>query len=264
MSRTRVGWMLVMLLGGGAVIVAQGLKPAFDVVSIKAQRAPNGPDWMPTVFRRVRPGGLFSATHATLGSLVAFAYDLKPSQIAGLPDWGRRALFEITAKAAGDVADSEMRLMVQSVLAERFGLTMHREKREVRFYALLPARADRRFGPYLRPVNGDCTGAASREAAAQFPPRSSRAGGGIRGCGDADELVAQLSIVLDAPVVDETGATGVHVFEMLSAPPAPTGGDSGATPFATALEEQLGLKLESRRGPLDVLVIEAVRQPTEN
>jgi uncharacterized protein (TIGR03435 family) len=253
----------------GTSLAGQQSKPKFDVASVKAQKAPlqRVDELRGGMFPRVAPGGVFSASHATLMSLITFAYDMPSSQVVGVPDWAKRAaFFEVTAKAAGDVPLKQMQFMAQSLLEERFKLVTHREQRELRFYALVPARADRRLGPFLQPVAESCESALGKDAArSKFPQRSGPGGGGgIVGCGNLSELAALLGMVMDSPVSDATDRSGDFIFELVSGPPRPPTADSGETPFTQAIQEQLGLKLESRRGPADVLVIDSVSQPTEN
>jgi uncharacterized protein (TIGR03435 family) len=250
------------------VIAGQQPRPTFEVGSVKAQKAPlqRVDELRGVMFPRVAPGGVFSASHATLMSLITFAYDVRSAQVIGVPDWAKRAsFFEVTAKAAGDVPPEQMRLMVQSMLEERFKLVTHREQRELRFYALASARADGRLGPFLQPVAEGCGSATAKDAArGRFPQRPAGGGGGIIGCGNLSELAALLGMVMDSPVSDATDRTGDFVFELVSGPPKPPAADSGETPFTQALQDQLGLKLDSRRGPIDVLVIDSASPPTEN
>ena len=265
MERTFAVW--VLAAAAGAALTAQESKPAFEVASVKAQRAPlqRVDELHGTIFPRIGAGGVLNASHATLTSLITFAYDVKSVQVVGIPDWAKRAsFFEVIAKASGDVRPAQMKLMLQSLLEDRFKLVTHREQRDLRFYALVPARADGSPGPFLQQVPDECTPASRAEARAKFPQRTAGGGGGFMGCGDLSELAALLSLAMDSPVSDATGKSGNFVFELLSGPPTAAAGDTGATPFGQALQDQLGLKLDSRRGPVDVLVIDSVSRPTEN
>jgi len=266
MVRRCAVWVVSAMLG--VSLAGQQSRPKFDVASVKAQKAPiqRVDDLRGLMFPRVA-AGVFSASHATLMSLITFAYAVPSAHVVGIPDWAKRAaFFEVTAKAAGDVPPDQMKLMVQSLLEDRFKLVTHREQRDLKFYALVAARGDGRLGPFLQPVAEGCESAIGRDAArAKFPQRSGPGGGGgIIGCGNLSELAALLGMVMDSPVADATDRSGDFVFELVSGPPRPPTADSGDTPFTQALQEQLGLKLESSRGPADVLVIDSVSQPTEN
>jgi uncharacterized protein (TIGR03435 family) len=251
-------------------------RPAFEVASVKPQtRAMTAADLV-TGAPRVQPGGLFNPTHATVVSLIVFAYELKHWQIVDGPDWIQRDAFEINARAGGDVPTEQIRLMVQSLLEDRFRLVTHTGQRDMEHLVLVPARADGRLGPYLQRV-GDCTRETRARAEEQMPPRAQTSTGGrTSGCGRLDVFAQLISMQANMPVIDRTTLDGNWVYQMRhgsplpgamrpgmsAAPPGPP--DPALPPFAVALEEQLGLKLESARGPSDVLVIESLQQPTEN
>jgi uncharacterized protein (TIGR03435 family) len=221
------------------------------------------------------PGGVFNPTHASVQSLLTFAYDLKPYQIVGGPDWMRRDLFHIDARAGFDAPADQIKQMVQALLEVRFKLITHKEQREMSYFALVVARSDGRLGPYLREVPDDCTPAVAAEARKQFPPRP-RVDGPLMNfqCVTLSTVVDGMSISATSasslPIVDETRLRGKFVAEMRASSMVPGNiepvgsGDPNLPSFTTALEEQLGLKLESRKGPVNVLIIDSVQQPTEN
>lgn len=162
--------------------------------------------------------------------------------------------------------------MVQSLLEERFGLRTHTEQRDMHHFALVPARGDRRAGPYLQPVT-DCEPEAVAEARKRFPSQEpAGAGGRLSGCGEIQRIAGVIAAEFEAPVVDATGLSGRWVFQSHHSgwPSDGRGSRSAATDSAAlpslsaALEEQLGLKLEQRHGPVTVLVVDAVQRPTEN
>ena len=254
-------------------VAAQAQKPAFEVASVKPQRelpAPFSPDLMP----RVKPGGVFSPTYATVEDLLAFAYDLKPYRISGGPDWIRHDRFAINARAGGDVSADGMKLMVQSLLEDRFNLRTHVERRDMRFGALVLARPDGRPGPSLLPID-ECSPAVVNELRRKFPEKyPGPVSGGVAGSSSpgVTQLADMLTIGLGTPVVDATGLTGCFYYSFrsqFSLARALLGArgpreDPSLPALSTALEDELGLKLESRRGPMDVLVIDSVQQPTED
>jgi uncharacterized protein (TIGR03435 family) len=253
---------------------AQG-QEAFEVASIRRNVSGNqqggglaGP----------QPGGRFVAIGATVRRLATDACD--GVQVIGGPDWIDTDCFDINARAEGDRPPAAFRGMLRALLADRFKLMVHTEKREMPVYALMLARSDRTLGPRLRASDAKC----AKEARNFFP---GRAGGSPPACGDfrlgARALTARamtmpglarlLSGNAGRPVLDRTSLDSAYDLEMewssdLGLRPAPTGsaGASELTPdgvsLFTALQEQLGLRLEATRAPVDVVVIDRVEPPT--
>jgi uncharacterized protein (TIGR03435 family) len=270
----RVGFAAVLAIWGITALGAQQPKPVFEVASVKPQTAPLTAALVATMSPRVRPGGIVSASATTVEMLIAFAYDLQSVQIVGGPDWIRRDRFEIDARAGAGATAGQVKLMVQSLLQARFMLIGRTERRDMRHLALVLARTDGQPGPYLRAVD-DCEPETIAEARKRFPPgEPAGAGGRLSGCGELRRVTSVISSQFQVPVIDETGLSGTWVFSAHHAgwpglpgrPGLPAGGiDHPNLPsVATALEEQLGLRLESRRGPVDVMVIESVQPPTGN
>jgi uncharacterized protein (TIGR03435 family) len=121
----------------------------FEVASVKMREGQSRPSPPPSAMSLLGRGGVFHADF-TVASLVQFAYDLRDFQVLGGPDWIRQDGFEINARAGFDPTPEQVRLMVRSLLKERFRLTTHSERRDMRFLALVLARDDRRLGPYIR------------------------------------------------------------------------------------------------------------------
>lgn len=274
----------------GATFAAQApATPTFDVATVKPN--PSGDRSSST---RGQPGGRFDASNITLRLLIRDAYPLQNFQIIGGPAWQNTDRFDIAAKApegAGDafraqgMEPSQGQLMIRALLADRFKLVVHTETRELPIYALAVARADRRLGPQLQPVDIDC--AAVSAAARANQPAPSLPGRGPLGCNMGTSpgmiragatriqaLASALSNAVQRVVIDRTGLSGQFNFELKwTANPGAQGApgasdaaslDSTASSIFAALEQQLGLKLESTRGPVDVLVIDNVEHPTEN
>ena len=165
--------------------------------------------------------------------------------------------------------------MLRSALAARFGLAMHREIREIPVYALLIARRDGSFGPRLRRSTADqCQGPArpfpdAADAPAPIPDHPCGSGMMIAGHAsargmDVSTLVTRLGTTTDRVLVDRTGLTGNFEWDLQWTPDAltPDAKSSSATvPLVTALREQLGLRLEAQREPVEVLVIDRVERP---
>jgi uncharacterized protein (TIGR03435 family) len=251
-----------------ATMVAVGLsaqvpKPTFEIASVKRrgdQRVPVSPP-------SPRPPDVFYRTGDTVDMLVQFAYNMRGFQVIGGPDWVRKDRFEVNAKAAGAVPVEQMRPMVQSMLEDRFRLVVRKDQREMPTESLVLARGDGRLGPKL----------SKREDPASLPPPKPLAipPGSVPftgRCREMSAIAATASGVLATSVVDRTGLTGLWSYEFVYAQiqPLPPGvqralADQANVPsFSTALQEELGLRLESGRGPIEVVVIEAVQQPVEN
>jgi bla regulator protein blaR1 len=241
------------------------------------------------VTMQVRPGGAWEATNVTLESMIRLAYRIQESQIAGGPAWIYNDRFDIVARSSQGAPGQDFGLRIQSLLAERFGLTLHRETRELPVYSLISSGSQR---PRLTPSTVDCV-AFARDRNGQPVPRAqpgerptcgmTAAPGRLTGGGITMVQLAQtLARYSGRMVIDETGLSGNFDFDLeftadqtfLGRGPGgglpPGAPPLGATPNAagvsifTAVHEQLGLRLDSRRAPVDVLVIDSAEQPAVN
>ena len=270
MVRTGGVWALLVIIGVCSVAARQS-KPAFEIASVRRQLEPRP---LRALGTGVKPGGVFNLTHATVQSLAMFAYDLKPHQIVGSPEWTRRDNFHIDARAGFDASADQVKQMVRSLLETRFKLVARREQRVMQYLAMVVARSDGRLGPYLRKLPDDCSPAMAADARKQFPPRPSTEGPLTYGqcmtvSGMVDLLSALATMSASVPIVDETGLSGKFVYELRAESMIPGAVASGSSDpslpsFTVALEEQLGLKLESQRAEVPVLVIDSVERPSEN
>jgi uncharacterized protein (TIGR03435 family) len=268
------------------VSLLAGQEPAFEVASIRPTQSTQASEIRPM------PNGRFLATNATPRSVILRAYGLVDSQLIGAPPWLDAERYDIDARAAPPVDGPESLLpMVRSLIVERFKLKARPDSRELPAYALTFARRDRQLGPLIRPTEADCTRATTltqdevRAAARDgWPPCgmvyivsfvTGTAGGNlvkmrIRRSGvSLQALATSLQPTVDRPVVDQTGLDGRFDVEYSYAPQPPTPGvESPFGPEApmlfVALEAQLGLKLESRRMNVPVLVIDSIDRPSEN
>ena len=266
-----------------SVAAAQEPAPGFEVASIKrvVGEEPAGGSGGPTHF--YRPA-------ISLRYLLVFAFDLPDFRVIGGPAWIEDIEWEVSARTAAPATLHGMRLSVQGLLAERFALKTHIETRRLPIYELKLVRSDGRLGPNIKPAAIDCRTFLDGWRPMQESPRTEQglprcAAGASFGSGEITptlngvpigELADYLSMTLRRSVLDKTGLEGVFdvglthrtdgMFSFLPERPADAGPETaGAVPsLFTALSEQLGLKLESARGPVDVLVIDAVQQPTEN
>ena len=247
--------------------------------------------------------GRFQGINLPARQLIRQAYDVHDSQIIGGPDWLASEGFDINA-TTGDKPPDQMRFMMQSLLRDRFTLTFHTEKRELPIYALVVARSDGKLGSGLKRIpDGECPAPGARRGAppAGAPPAAPppfdpnnpqpQCGGIIFGPGrllahgvGLDQLARSIGglpaiTAFNRIVVNETKREGQYDFDFKwtnefgprggpppgGAPPAgPTPAPGDEPSLVTALQEQLGLKLDPRRATVDVLVIDSAEKPTEN
>ncbi|MFZ0743207.1 MAG: TIGR03435 family protein [Terracidiphilus sp.] len=228
---------------------------AYDIVSIKPYH-PKGPyaSWW-----RTNPDGM--SANVDVQSLIMGAYNLvMPDQISGLPGWAESTQYVVEAKMDADTMAAFNRLskeerskqsdqMMQAILAERFSLKIHHELKQLPVYQLVIAKG----GPTLK------------ESPSGAPMGYSVYSGRIKGQGIAIQSLAySLSGTVGRLIVDKTGLTGKYDIDLKwSMDDAPAASDPNPSIF-TALQEQLGLKLESTRAPVDTIVIEHLDKPSEN
>lgn len=179
----------------------------------------------------------------SLQALIRYAYDVEDTQIFDGPIWKDREIFEVNGKAATNATLPQLKEMLRSLLTERFQMSIHRETRQLPIYSLVAAKG----GSKLRPPKDDGTGFSNGPTF-------------LRGTMDMTSLAAHLTSALHRTVVDNTGLQGNREFDLHWA-----ADDSTSDPsIFTAIQEQLGLKLESTRGPVSVIVIDRAEKPSEN
>ena len=278
------------LLLGAAMFTLFGqttARPKFEVASIKPSQEMR--------FQSVRPLPGRLTANATVKLLIQNAYSVEPFQIQGGPDWINSERFEIEAKADSNAPRAQIFLMLQSLLEDRFQMKIHRETRELPVYALVAAKS----GPKLAaPKEGSCISATPdpggewgggrmapptpgrMTAPAQcgavrimLEPSGARLSGGKI---TMAEFVRMLSMALGRAVIDRTGVTAPFDLQLTfqpdeitaAVPPPPPGSgspDEARYPsIVTALQEQLGLRLESTKGPVDTIVIDSATKPAAN
>lgn len=272
--------------------------PRFEVASVKrnvAEAVAGNPASV-----RGLAGGAVRTTNATLRMLVRMAYRLGlTDEIVGGPPWIDTVGFDIDARPTNPTSFMESAYMMRTLLAERFKLVARRESREGPVYALVLARRDGTLGPQITRPAGECVMVSP--AFAQTDPRSSDPvklsawpppGRPGRRCGmgpDGDTMkagsvtmatvVTLLTPLMDRPVVDKTGLAGTFDFDLrydgaaaffpgrgrsLAVSPDVPSDPARAPSIFTALQEQLGLRLDPQRGAVDVLAVHSAELPTEN
>jgi uncharacterized protein (TIGR03435 family) len=252
-------------------------KPAFEVASVKPNKSGEASGNL-----GFGAGGRLTATNATVRDLIKAAYaspqPLFDFQLVGGPSWMNSERFDITTRAEGQPQFAQLMLMLRTLLENRFKLKAHRETRELPIYALVPSNADGRLGPRLRRA-ADCSAPDAPKLPAvpgqPAPCRIDRGFGRSTGRGVPLTLFVTggLSSIVGRSVIDRTALTGFFDWDLEWAPvpgePSPPRTDSPIAPVPndgpsifTALKEQLGLMLESEKGPVEVVVIDSVERPT--
>jgi uncharacterized protein (TIGR03435 family) len=236
--------------------------PSFEVATIKPSK-PGAPG-KGLIMRDPRT---FATFNYSVADLISFAYGLHPRQITGAPSWLETELFDIqaTPDPPGMPNLKQIQVMVQKLLTDRFKLTFHRDKKELSVFALTLGKT----GPKLTASTGDPNG----------PPGLGFGGLGImfaRNATLSDFTATLQSTVLDRPVVDQSGLAGRFDFQLKWTPddsqfpgikgqlPPPRDDVEAQPDLFTALQQQLGLKMEATKAPVGVIVIDTVQKPTEN
>jgi uncharacterized protein (TIGR03435 family) len=283
-SRPLIPVIVMLALAAGAA----GQQPAFGVASVR-----RNVDGASTSFSP-RANGQLIATNVPLRTLILRAYGLHDSQLIDAPEWTAVERFDIDARAEpAPPGPDALMPMLRTLLAERFQLKVRTATRQLPAYILMHARNDRRLGPQIRPTQADCRAGArvmTREelmavAKEGWPPcgqvvtisflttsSDGTAGSKIRvrrsGVTMAD-FATFLQGQVGRPVVDRTGLDGLFDVEYSFAAQPPgrsneLAAGANVPPILVAIEEQLGLKLESQRTQVAVLIVQSVDRPTQN
>lgn len=234
--------------------------PAFEVATVR----PVDPQPKDGRFFTMQGVNRFVAKNYTLKLLIAAAYDLNPKAITGGPAWLDSAKFDISAVTPGETRptrDQQM-AMLKGLLADRFRLTFHREQKELAIYTLSVAKT----GPKLKESGKTATDVSS-VISTVYPDHILMP---ARNASMADFVAVLQRAVLDRPVVDRTALSGRYDFDLAWTPSErefggeieTPSGDTSKPPFAIALEQELGLKLEATKGDASALVIDRVEKPT--
>lgn len=235
--------------------ISLGAQPAFEVASVKPADPANRGMSLDKL-----PGGRFVATNVSLRTLLKEAYGMRDFQIEGQPDWFDSQRWDVSAKSEKASSEEEMSEMLQSLLADRFKLKMHREERVLQVYVLTVGKN----GPKVKEAQGGDSSIGVR----------------IRGVGHVtgtkasmQQLTETLSDVrmngramLNRPVLDRTGLNGVYDFVLEWTPDlAPVDGAApGGPSIFTAVQDQLGLKLETQKAPVQIFIIDHAEKASAN
>ena len=261
------------LLLAGIAVGQQLTEPSFEVVSIRAVPQNAAPMMRSQDFTPILPGGQYVDSRTSLFFMIAFAYDVKNPghQLVGLPNWTKNASYSVSAKPGEDFStvgqrenQEQVRLMMRKMLADRFHLRLHTEKRQERIYGLEVAKGGMRIQEVAAPVPPAKEGRVS----AAMGDRDGRM---IGNKSTMSGMVMSLAVFLRQPVMDQTGLKGYYDFDVRwSAEEAPQGQSSGGLGteglglLISNLQSQFGLQLKSTTGPVTYWVVDNVEPPTEN
>jgi uncharacterized protein (TIGR03435 family) len=271
--------------GNGQDHNSAATSPVYEVASIKPDKS--GTNMVRMMYT---PDGL-SATNASVQMLISTAYGVENNQISGAPGWLNSDKYDIEAKMDSATVEELRKLneddrravrqhMLQALLADRFKMTVHRETKDLPIYVLIVAKDGPKFKqatPGDTYPNGIKGPDGHSGAGMMMMGREGLTAQGV----ELTNLVRHLTRVLGRTVVDKTGLTGRYDFTLKwtpdeslgGAPRGPQSGQAGVGDTApadsspslfTVLQEQLGLKLESQKGPVEILVIDHVEKPSEN
>ena len=302
MQRAGCFWSLCLLSLLACTVVTSSAQtpanPEFDVASIKSNKSGTNQrqvDW--------GRNGRFTAINVPLGDLVRIAYaepgpdgilgPLPPNRLSAAPTWtgGARVLqsekFDIVATTDAGASRDQVFLMLRALLTTRFKLVAHRETKDLPIYALVMARQDASLGPRLRPSNVDCSKVPSDSPAAS-PSAKGFVAEPCKGLRNVPGKATGRAVTMPTlarlisgwvadhrPVEDRTGLTGNFDLDLDWTPdqqvPAPPAGapalppaDSNGAGLFTALREQLGLRLESTKNSIDIVIVDYAEYPTDN
>lgn len=258
----------LVVCGFTAAVAAQQPAPAFEVVSIK--RSP--PD-APAGRAGLMPGGRYVLSNGPIRVLIGIAYPSPTNEFINAPDWVTNENYDITGLAGPAATFPQVAEMLKAMLADRMKLVAHYEMREREVYELVLA-SDGRLGPGLRQSTVDCVAVEAAARARNEILQPPAATGPVPQCTlrRADGLLEANAWSMTAlaenlrsrggrVVIDRTGLTGAYDFKLEWAPDPASNADGRPSLF-TALQEQLGLKLQPSTAPLAVVVIDRIERPT--
>lgn len=271
MTRTMLtGLFCILATALFAQRLPDGAALKFEVASIRPY---TGSERAITI--NTQPGGRFVATNVSVRTLIRIAYQLENFQVIDAPPWVNDDSFDVRATGDRELppmggpfnAPPDLREMLRSLLRDRFRLVARVETRQLPAFALTFARDDRKLGEDFKPSAIDCADLFAKRGPHDDPPRCGLqlAPGTIVIEGvSMSQLADALSAMVGRKVEDQTGLRGTYDAELHWEGPRPGAAPPKGPSLFTAVQEQLGFKLESTIGPLAVLVIESISRPTPN
>lgn len=263
-----IGLVGLFLFVGVSVRGQAGASPEFGVASVKPiPPLPAGANVPPgfVLVPRAEDAQRFRARFSIAGPLgiLEWAYGVRDFQISGAPAWVKEELFDIDARAEHPATEAEMKQMVQGLLADRFGLKLHRQTKEASVYALVTGKDGLKLKESPKLKEGQILSPGRPFGDIEVPPGKLTAHGATMAL-----LVQILTENLDRPVVDKTGLTGHYDFELTYDGPTWVPGEPGAwRPFGAAIFapiQKLGLRIEPQKSPVETVVIDSVSRPSAN
>jgi uncharacterized protein (TIGR03435 family) len=285
---------LCLLAALAGIAAAQTHQESFEVASLKRNNSGDGR----MMLQPLQPGGRFNAVNIPVKQLILRAYRLQDFQLAGAPGWVDSERYDVTAQAGRAITPEQLATLLQNLLRERFALAAHHERREATVSVLVLSHKDGQLGPKLKRSTADCQGGRGPGGSPTPPPGPPPGPGAQHGgsplgplpsCGmrvapfallaggtPISGLANALSQLTRRTVTNATGLAGNFDIDLQWTPdenpftgPPPPGAppftiDLNGPPLPVALQEQLGLKLESRKESVDFLVIDKLERPTEN
>jgi uncharacterized protein (TIGR03435 family) len=235
------------------------------LASVKLNTSPD-----PRGLSEYSPGGRYTATAVTVATLLRTAYRIQDYQLVGAPAWISTKRYDIAAKVDDSPAPTQQ-VFLRALLKDRFNLVVRSEARELPIFALVLARSDGKLGPQLIKSDFDCAAYAAGPHPLPQPGKTppcataTRMGALSGKAIPMTQLATTLAFFVHRFTVDKTGLVGGFDVELTWTPETTnTPDDSGGLSIFTAAQEQLGLKLVSDKGPVDVLVVDRVAEPSEN
>jgi uncharacterized protein (TIGR03435 family) len=253
--------MLRSVAGICMLLSVSGFAQSFEVASIK-RSAPQSGDHQFTGFQ-TPGGGRLNTLNTPLRMLVTFAYNVKDFQLSGGPGWASSETYDITAKAADNANMAQLRAMLQTLLKERFKLAVRHETKEAPIYQLVVAKGGSKLTEDTTSAKLAVMMTGRGKVTVQKAPITA--------------FLPMLGTLTGRPVVDKTGLPSAYAFDLNWTPDPGEGGfpqrpgaqdiapaDANGPSLFTALQEQLGLRLESAKAPVESVVIESAEKPSEN
>ena len=275
----------LVVVGGLRLLTAVGQEAppkaaTFEVASVKINKS--GPAGTRIDFQAKR----VNLVNVPLRAIIQLAYGIQQPTRVVVPNWVNEERYDIVATSENVISLEQRRTMLQALLAERFRLMTHNESREQSAFAMVLARSDGRLGPNLRKSTAVCAnraGGLGGGPAADAPNPQPTVVCGVRPAGpgkivlvgvEVNLLASALSVPMGRTVFDKTGLTGLYDVEITFTPEvpqgpgapaadAPPGGEFNST-LLGAIQDQLGLKLNSEKEKIDILVVDRIERPSEN